>query len=94
MLTINKNQNGYQYIPDSVELHAENHSKIKTFGIKLLYLYLGLRRDFKWYFIVPEISAPINGVGFLRNFNLLVGLGNKKLIRRITKLGSSDSLTP
>lgn len=79
--------------PDSLELYAANHSKIKT-CIKLLGLNFGLCRAFKWNFTVVDISAPIIGSDILRHFNLLVEIRNKKLIDGITKistLGSFDN---
>lgn len=48
---IQGNQYSYQHIPDSLELYAANHSKIKT-CIKLLGLNFGLCRTFKWNFTV------------------------------------------
>ena len=55
-------------------LHAVNHSSIPTYGEKSVLLNLGLRRAFRWVFIVAAVSFPILGADFLHHFNLSVGL--------------------
>lgn len=68
------------------ELSAANESPIPTYGTILLNLNLGLRRDFRWRFIVADVAEPIIGADFLAHYNLLVDLRNKKLIDGTTLL--------
>lgn len=72
--------------PESLELFAANNTKIKTFGTKLINIDLGLRRDFKWQFLVATIPTPIIGADFLEHFGLLIDLKRRRLIDGITKL--------
>ena len=74
---------------DGMILQAANGSNIKTFGYKLLTLELGLRRQFKWVFIVADVKQNILGADFLYNFNILVDVRNKQLIDNLTSLKSS-----
>ena len=52
----------------NLNLYAANNTKIKTYGTKLLKLDLNLRRIFPWRFIIADVSQPIIGVDFLKNF--------------------------
>ncbi|KMQ82106.1 protease-like protein, partial [Lasius niger] len=58
--------------PSTMQLFAANGTTIKTFGERLMKLDLGLRRVFHWPFIMAEVSQPIIGADFLREFGLLV----------------------
>lgn len=81
-----------KYVKNSVlqkcefKLYAANDSEIKTYGICNLELTFGLRRTFKWPFIVCDIKQPIIGADFLRNFRLTVDLYNSKLINLVTNM--------
>lgn len=68
------------------KLFAANGTPIATFGQKLITVNLGLRRNFTWAFIIANVTRPIIGADFLRNFELLVDLKNKKLIDGKTNL--------
>lgn len=70
------------------KLYAANGTEIKTFGTVTLELNLGLRRSFKWPFIICEVSQPIIGADFLKTHRLLVDLHNKKLVDSVTNLFS------
>ncbi|XP_037929255.1 uncharacterized protein LOC119663722 [Teleopsis dalmanni] len=72
--------------PTTSTLFAANGSHIKTYGSKLLTLNLGLRKSFAWYFTIVDVSKPILGADFLKNFNLLVDVANKRIIDNQTKL--------
>lgn len=72
--------------PEPLELYAANNTKIKTFGSKLINVDLGIRRNFKWHFLIATIPTPIIGADFLENFGLLVDLKRRKLIDSVTKL--------
>lgn len=68
------------------KLYAANGTEIKTYGQKILNLNLGLRRDFKWSFLLADVTKPIIGADFLRHFDLTVDLKRKKLIDNVTSL--------
>lgn len=56
--------NGSSKVSD-FHLSAANGTNIKTFGIKLLVLNIGLRRNFKHEFILADVNRPILGADFL-----------------------------
>ncbi|UYV75001.1 hypothetical protein LAZ67_12002062 [Cordylochernes scorpioides] len=68
------------------KLYAANGSEIKTFGVKILNLDLGLRRDFQWPFIIDNVKRGILGADFLFKYNLLVDINKRKLIDGLTYL--------
>lgn len=78
------------------ELTAANGTIIPTYGYIHLLFNLGLRRDFRWKFIVADVPKPIIGADFLSFYNLLVDCRNGKLLDSLTKIsicavaGSSD----
>ncbi|GFU37018.1 peptidase A2 domain-containing protein [Nephila pilipes] len=51
--------------PASLQLFAANGTIISTYGQQLVTLDFGLRRVFKWLFIIAEVSQPIIGADFL-----------------------------
>ncbi|BHF77227.1 hypothetical protein SprV_0502033100 [Sparganum proliferum] len=67
-------------------LTAANNSSIPTFGQRSITLDLGLRRIFRWIFIVADVSVALIGADFLAHFNLLVDLKNRRLVDCITDL--------
>ena len=70
----------------SLTLQAVNGSPIQTFGTRSLTLSLGLRRTFRWVFIVADVAQPILGADFLRHFNLLVDMKRSRLVDSTTEL--------
>lgn len=50
-------------------LYAANHTVIPTYGIKIIELDLGFRRNFRWSFIIAKLDTPIIGTYFLIKFN-------------------------
>ena len=84
----------------NLKLQAANHSSIATYGERSLSLNLGLRRVYRWVFIIADIHTPILGADFLANFGLLVDLRRRRLIDATTNLTvdgafvSSPSPTP
>lgn len=68
------------------ELFAANGSVISTYGYLNLQLDFGLRRDFRWRFVIADVSKPIIGVDFLGYYNLIIDCRNKRLIDNITSL--------
>lgn len=67
------------------DLFAANGSIIRTFGWKQLSIDLGLGRDFRWRFIIADVTKPIIGADFLHHFNLLVDLNHFQDSRQITR---------
>ena len=77
-------------------LQAVNKSPISTYGEKSLTLDLGLRRNFRWIFIIADLPFPILGADFLANFGLKVDMAQRQLVDTTTSLSihglsSSDS---
>ena len=67
-------------------LQAVNKSKIATYGEKSMTIDVGLRRAYKWIFIIADVPLPIIGADFLRHFSLIVDMKNRKLIDSQTEL--------
>ncbi|MGR0295338.1 hypothetical protein ACUWCL_28210, partial [Klebsiella pneumoniae] len=74
------------------KLYAANGTEIPTFGVHVLNINLGLRRDFRWPFIIAKVNRGILGADFLHHFDLIVDLKNKQLIDGKTKLGVSGNI--
>lgn len=74
-------------------LRAANGSFIRTFGEKVLKIDLGLRREFKWKFILADVSCGIIGADFLHFFDLVVDLHNYRIIDNRTKLAISGRIS-
>ncbi|GFS49869.1 retrovirus-related Pol polyprotein from transposon 297 [Trichonephila inaurata madagascariensis] len=72
--------------PVSLQLFAANWTVISTYDQKLVTLVLGLRRVFKWPFIMTAVSQPIIGVDFLRHYGLLVEIHQGCLVDSLRKL--------
>lgn len=79
--------------PDPFTLYAANDTEIPTYGYHLLDLDLGLRRRFRWNFILAKVSRPIIGADFLRFYHLLPDLRKKVLVDGDTLLTSPASAT-
>lgn len=67
-------------------LQAANNTRIATYGTKLITLDLGLRRQFRYPFLIAEVTKPIIGADFIVEFDLLVDLPAKVLIDKKTEL--------
>jgi len=67
-------------------LQAVNNSTISTYGNQLLTLDLGLRRSFRWIFVIADVQTPILGADFLQHFGLLVDVRHICLSDEVTKL--------
>lgn len=68
------------------DLSAANGTVIKTYGSITLNVNLGLRREFRWNFIIADVSTPIIGSDFLSHYNLLPDCRHERLIDGTTKL--------
>ena len=67
-------------------LSAVNGTAIATYGTRSLTLNLGLRRTFRWIFIIADVSKPLLGADFLHHFGLLVDIAHGKLVDTNTHL--------
>ena len=72
--------------PDPLTLQAVNNTSIKTYGKRSLTLDLGLRRTFRWVFVIADIKRSIVGADFLRHFGLLVDMRHHRLSDVVTHL--------
>ena len=77
---------GRRVKPDHLTLQAANGTSIKTYGKQSLTLDLGLRRTFRWVFVIADIHRPILGADFLRHFGLLVDMRHHCLLDGLTHL--------
>ena len=75
-------------------LQAVNRTDIATYGLRSLSLDLGLRRTFRWVFVIAEVEQPILGADFLRHFSLAVDLRCGKLLDTTTQLQVNGTMTP
>lgn len=71
---------------EGAPLFAANGVPIKTFGQRSLTLNLGLRRTFRWVFIIADVTHPIIGADFLSHFHLLIDVKRRRIIDNITSL--------
>ena len=72
--------------PTGYSLQAANHSSITTYGTCSLTLDLGLRRNFRWIFIIADVRHAILGTDFLHHFGLLVDVRQSRLTDTLTHL--------
>lgn len=73
-------------------LKAANGSDIRTYGSLGLTLNFGLRREFRWNFVVADVSSAIIGSDFLAHFDLLPDCKGKRLLDNKTGLSCSAAL--
>lgn len=78
--------------PTDIRLFAANNTVINTYGFKMRSLDLGLRRTFKWNFVVAEVKQPMISADFLAHHGLLPDLKNRKLIDEQTLLHSNAEI--
>lgn len=65
--------------PTDFQLFTANNTVIKTYGNRTRVLDLGLRRPFRWQFIVADVVQPIVGADFLAHHGILPDLKNRRL---------------
>ena len=70
----------------NLTLFTANSTPIPTYGLHTGNIDLGLRRRFRWPFIIADILEPILGADFLIQNNLLIDMRNRQLIDSITSL--------
>ena len=71
-------------------LQAANGSSIKTYGVCTTTLHLA-SHQYKWDFIVADVSRPLLGADFLCANSLLVDLKGKRLVNAETYLSIPGS---
>ncbi|GFT21882.1 retrovirus-related Pol polyprotein from transposon 297 [Nephila pilipes] len=76
----------------SLQPFAANGTVISTYGQQLGTLDLGLRRVFKWPFIIAAVSQPIIGADFLCHYGLLVDFRHGRLVHSLTKLQTQGTV--
>ena len=74
-------------------LQAVNGSPIPTYGTRSLTLNIGLRRTFRWIFVIADIQNSILGADFLRHFALLVDVKHNRLLDTTTQLHTQGTPT-
>ena len=67
-------------------LQAINNTSIPTYGTCSLTLNLGLRRTFRWVFIIADVSKAIIGADFLKHYGLSVEMKSHRLLDPLTHL--------
>lgn len=72
-------------------LRAANGSIISTYGQRSVTLNLGLRRSFKWVFVIADVQQNIIGADFLCKYQLLVDVSRGRLVDQLTMLGVNTS---
>lgn len=76
---------------------AVNGSTIRTYGQRSVTLDIGLRRTFRWIFLIADVRVPIIGADFLWHFKLVVDLRHSRLVDSETHLtvqGVTSNLPP
>lgn len=67
-------------------LQAVNNTAIATYGFRSLTIDVGLRRLFRWVFVVADVNFAILGADFLSHFNLDVSVRDRCLKDNNTSL--------
>ena len=79
-LTFDKNS------PSTLTLQAVDNTTIHTYGTRSLTLNLGLRRNFRWVFVIADVCNTILGADFLQQHNLLMDMRQQPISDNTTKL--------
>lgn len=74
------------------QLFAANGTPIETYGQKTISLNVGLRRKYKWTFIIANVTRAIIGADFLEHYGLLIDLRKRRLIDEQTNLSIGAEL--
>ena len=75
-----------RHSPSALTLQAVNNTSISTYGSRSLTLNLGLRRTFRWVFVVADVTHAILGIDFLQHYSLMVDLRQRRLVDAVTSL--------
>ena len=74
---------------DCSGLRAVSGSSITTFGTRSITLDLGLRRVFRWIFVITDTSTP----DFLREHGLLVNMRHGQLLDMTTQIQTQGTIS-
>lgn len=69
-------------------LYAANGTPIPTYGTRRMKLNFGLRREMTWPCTIADVTKPIIGADFLKQYGLLVDLKNRRLIDECTRVAA------
>ena len=72
--------------PSTLTLQAVNNTTIATYGTRSLTLNLGLRRTFRWIFVVADVANAILGADFLEHYGLVIDMKRRCLTDTTTSL--------
>ena len=75
-------------------LFAANDSIVETCEFETFCLNFGLRREFKWRFVIADVSKPIIGVNFLDHYGIMVDVRNQRLADGCTTLSVTGKFSP
>ena len=67
-------------------LQGVSGSRIATYGVRSCTLNIGLRRTFRWVFVVADVKQAILGADFLQHFGLVVDMRCRTLSDSTTHL--------
>ena len=77
----------------STTFQAVNKTPIPTYGEKSLTLDSGLRRTFRWIFVIADLALPISGADFVAHFGLQVDVAHLQLVDAATRLSINGLVT-
>ena len=83
-----------KYSHSTITLQAVNNTTIKTYGTHSLTINLGLRRTFRWVFVIADTETPILGADFLLYYSLTVDLTRRCLSDATTTLTVLNGASP
>lgn len=72
--------------PPLCHLQAVNNSSIPVYRRKSLTVNIGLRRTFRWIFLVANVSQALLAADFLAHFALLADMARKRILDTTTGL--------
>lgn len=67
-------------------LIAVNNTAIASYGVQSMTIDIGLRRTYRWLFVVADVRIAILGADFLSHFNLDVSVRDRRLKDNVTSL--------
>ncbi len=67
-------------------LQGVDGSSIATYAVHSRTLNIGLRRTFRWVFVIANVKQAILGADFLQHFGLVVDIGRRTLSDSTTHL--------
>lgn len=80
--------------PTKFKLFAANDTRIDTYGESFRELDFGLRRTFKWNFLIASVPYAILGADILTHYGLVVDLSRRRLIDSSTRIYTLATIKP